>query len=354
MVTPNSSSILFAILLVGCSRPPGSARADSGTAATRDPATPVARIDGQVITEGEVAAEAREPLAAAEARHAEEVHALKASALEELITRRLLEAQARKEGITVDGLLQREVTSKVPTPPESYLKAVYDQTKANGRVLPPFPEVRGEIEEFVRSQSAQDLRQAYIARLRAAFSVEVLLPAVLPPRLAVKADGPWRGVEKAPVTIVEFSDYECEFCEKAEPATRKVLDEYPDRVRIVFRNFPLSIHPHAQKAAEAALCAGEQGRYWEMHDLLFANQKALEPARLKQYARSLGLDPGAFDRCLDSGSKAAAVGADRHDAESLGVVSTPSFFINGRLLMGAQPFEKFKEIIDAELATSKR
>jgi protein-disulfide isomerase len=170
----------------------------------------------------------------------------------------------------------------------------------------------------------------------------------------VKAEGPSKGDPKAPVTLVEFSDYECPYCATAQPTIKRVLEQYPGKVRLVFQNFPLSIHPSAPKAAEAALCAGEQGRYWEMHDRLFANQKALGTDSLKAHARALALDPLAFDKCLDSGRMAPVVEANRKLAESAGVNSTPFFLVNGRPLSGAQSFERFRELVDWELAAAKR
>ena len=349
--------LFVCVLVAGCSRQPGVARAEAGNvpgAAVQNPGAPAARVDGHVITDGELMAEARAQLAAVESRYADEVHGLKIRTLEGLIERRLIEARAKKEGITVDALILREVTSQVPEPAEAYLHAIYDQTKASKGTLPPFPEVKAEIAAFVKSQSAQSLRQAYVARLRAEASVEILLPPLLPPKVALKAEGPSRGDAAAPVTIVEFSDYECNFCGGAEPAVKRVLEQYPGKVRLVFQSFPLSIHPHAQKASEAALCAGEQGRYWEMHEKLFADQKALGTENLKAHAKALGLDAAAFGGCLDSGRMATVVEGTRKLGESVGVNSTPSFFVNGRLLSGAQPFERFKEIIDFELSQSKR
>jgi protein-disulfide isomerase len=130
----------------------------------------------------------------------------------------------------------------------------------------------------------------------------------------------------------------------------KVLQTYGDKVRIVFKDFPLPNHAEAFKAAEAAHCAGEQGKYWEMHDAMFANIRNLFVPSLKQTARGLGLDGAAFDQCLDSGKHAAIVRADYELGEKMGVNSTPTIYINGRPLIGAQPFEAFKAIIDEELA----
>jgi len=349
--------LVVGVLVAGCSRQPGVAGAElshvPGTA-VQNPGAPAARVDGHVITDGELMAEAGAALATIESRYAEEVHGLKIRTLDGLIEKRLLEERASKEGIPVDALIQREITSKVPEPDEAFLHTVYEQTKANKGSLPPFPEVKAEIASFVKSQTSQSLRQAYVARLKAEASVEILLLPLLPPKVALRAEGPSRGDATAPVTIVEFSDYECNFCGGVEPTVKRVLDQYPGKVRVVFQSFPLSIHPHAAKASEAALCAGEQGRYWEMHEKLFANQQALGIENLKAHARAMGLDPLIFDRCLDSGRMAPVVEENRKLGESVGVNSTPSLFINGRLLSGAQPFERFREIIDFELSQSKR
>lgn len=337
--------LLVGALLGGCSRPSGAAQ---------DPSTPVAKVDGRAITEGELAAEAKAALVAADARHAEDVWNARSRALSALVDRRLLEARAAKEGITVDALLQREVSGKVPEPDEATLQGVYDQTKATGRPLPPFAEVKGEIAAFVKGQSVEGARQAYLGKLRAEAKVETFLPPLLLPKVEVKADGPSLGDAAAPVTIVAFSDYQCEFCARAEPTLKQVAVAYPGKVRIVFQPYPLNIHPLAPKASEAALCAGEQGKFWEMHDQLFANQKSLAPDALKIHARAVGLDGAKFDACLDSGRTAPAVESSRKLGDGLGVSSTPTFYVNGRPLTGALPFERFKELIDWELAHPAR
>jgi protein-disulfide isomerase len=233
------------------------------------------------------------------------------------------------------------------------MQSVYDQTKTSGRQLPPFPEVRAEIAQYLKSQQSQQVRQAYVAGLKAGAKVEIVFPPYLPNRVDVKAEGPSKGSPNAPVTIVEFSDYECSFCGGAEATVKRVLDAYPGKVRLVYRDLPLSIHPNAPKAAEAAHCAGEQQRYWDMHDVLIANQKALKVDDLKGYARKLGLDAAKFDACLDSGRTAGLVEAGRKAGEALGLNSTPTFFVDGRPYAGSRPFEMFQEIIDHTLANKR-
>ena len=162
-----------------------------------------------------------------------------------------------------------------------------------------------------------------------------------------------KGAKNALVTIIEFSDYDCPFCGRHFRETLpQIIKEYVDtgKVKLVFRDFPLSFHENAQKAAEAAECAGEQEKYWEMHDKLFENQDALDVSSLKTYSQQIGLNTREFNKCLDSGEMADEIKKDISDGESAGVSGTPAFFINGRFLSGAQPFSAFKQIIDEELA----
>lgn len=166
-------------------------------------------------------------------------------------------------------------------------------------------------------------------------------------------DDPVLGDKNAKVTIVEFSDYECPFCGRYFTQTYPQLKkDYVDtgKVKIVFRDYPLPFHQNAQKAAEAAECADDQGKFWEMHNKLFSNQQKLDVASLKKYAGELALDQAKFDDCLDSGKYASEVEKDMQDGSSYGVSGTPSFFVNGQLLVGAQPYSEFKKLIDAELA----
>ena len=160
------------------------------------------------------------------------------------------------------------------------------------------------------------------------------------------------GDANAPVTIIEFSDYECPFCFRHAKQTFPLIKEdFIDtgKVRYVFRDFPLSNHPNAQKAAEAAECAGEQGKYWEMHDILFDNQKVLKIENYKIWAAELALDQTAFDGCLDSGSMESEVRQDMEDGQAIGISGTPVIFINGRAISGAQPYPVFKFAINAAL-----
>ncbi len=166
------------------------------------------------------------------------------------------------------------------------------------------------------------------------------------------AGAPIRGPESAAVTIVEFSDFQCPFCKRVTPTLDQIRREYGDRVRIAFKHLPLDIHPAAMGAHVAAEAAHRQGRFWEMYERIFANQQQLAPAQFETYAREIGLDLARFQRDVASSELRARVETDKELASSLEVTGTPGFFVNGRFLSGAQPFESFKKLIDEELGRS--
>ncbi|MBS3128389.1 DsbA family protein [Candidatus Woesearchaeota archaeon] len=161
------------------------------------------------------------------------------------------------------------------------------------------------------------------------------------------------GDPNAPVTVIEFSDFECPFCGRAyEDAVKQMKKEYVEtgKVKFVYRDYPLSFHPQAQKAAEAAECAGDQGKYWEMHDKLFENQQSLSVENHKKWAAELGLNSATFNDCLDSGKNAEEVQKDSQDGNAAGVSGTPTFYINGQELVGAVPYAQLKAVIESKLS----
>jgi len=315
----------LAALAVAC-QPPSNTQAK-----TPEGDAPVAKFTGGVVTASELEAM---------------VYESKKQALEQLVVRKLVDARAKAEGVTAEALFKREVQDKAAPPSEAEVKAFYEEQKAR-QPLPPFEQIKDQVAQYLGQQKAQKAQADFLKKLRDEAKVEILLS---PPRVAVAAEGPSKGPDKAPITIVEFSDFECPYCSKAEDAVKQVMKEYEGKVRIVYRDFPLPFHPNAQKAAEAAHCAGDQGKYWDMHEKLFANQKALAASDLKGHAKGLGLDQAKFDKCLDGGDKAKLVEGNKEAGAKVGVTGTPAFFINGLMLSGAQPFSEFKSIIDRELA----
>ncbi len=175
-------------------------------------------------------------------------------------------------------------------------------------------------------------------------------PEAPPAKVDIKiGDAPVKGPASAKVTVIEFSDFQCPFCGRVNPALKEIEDQYKGKIKIAFRNLPLPFHDKAHLAAEAALAANEQGKFWAMHDKLFANQQALDRASLEKYAQELGLNMNKFTAALDSGKFKDKVDSDAKEGAAVGATGTPTFFINGTRLVGAQPADKFKEVIDAEL-----
>jgi len=160
-----------------------------------------------------------------------------------------------------------------------------------------------------------------------------------------------QGPKNAKVTLIEISDFQCPYCKRHNPTMEQVMDEYEGQVRRVWVHFPLtSIHPHAMKASEATECAGEQGKFWEMHDIIFENQTAMTVDNLKSYAKNIGLSSSEFDTCLDDSKYSSKVQQHMQAAQSAGITGTPGTFVNGQLIKGAYPFDTFKQAVDAELA----
>jgi protein-disulfide isomerase len=315
-------------------------------AAPAAPAGPAAAIvDGKPITMAEVEAMLGGRLSQLRTQE----YQMKRQALDELIARRLVEKEAAARGISSDELIRTEIEAKVPAITEAEQKAFYEANKGRIGNMPEAEAMR-QIEAYLRSQKVRERQQAYVDELKAKSSgVRVMLE---PPRMqvAVSADDPVKGPATAPVTIVEFSDFQCPYCSRVTPTLKQVEDTYGDKVRVVFRNFPLlQIHPNAAKAAEAASCAADQGKFWEMHDRLFGDQQKLGVEDLKQTAAALGLKADEFNQCLDSGKKEAEWRHDMEEGTSYGLTGTPAFFINGRLISGAQPYEAFTQIINEEL-----
>ena len=302
----------------------------------------VAEVDGKPITEEALRTKIRGQLIRLEAQ----IYDVKQAGLDEMIGVMLLEKAAAAKGLSAEQLLEREVDSKVAAPTQPEIEAFYRGQK--DRLNQPLDEVKEQIVQALKEAKTIEATRAYLQTLRANAKVTTYLQ---PTRIEVATAGaPVRGAREAPVTIVEFSDYQCPFCKRSQSTIKQLLRQYTGKVKLAFRDFPLrSIHPLAQKAAEAARCAGDQGKYWEYHDVLFAKAPELEVAGLKQYAATLGLDMTQFNECLQRDKYATPVEQDVQQGNRLGVSSTPTFFVNGRPVLGAQPFSVFERVIEEEL-----
>jgi protein-disulfide isomerase len=304
----------------------------------------VAEIDGQAILASELDRKAERRLG----RLRQEEYEIRKQALDELIWERLLAKEAAARKLSTEALLAHEIESKASTLPDDQVETVYEQNK--GRFAGQSrQEAVARIRTVLAQQARQQRRAEYEQELRQKAKVAVRLA---PPRAAVEvpAGAPSTGADDAPVTIVEFTDYQCPYCHRAQSTVDEVLRRYEGKVRFVHRDFPLEGHSRAVPAARAARCAGEQGRFWEYHRSLMTVKGSLDDVDLTGRARAVGLDPAKFGACVGSLHHDDEIAASFAQGEALGVTGTPAYFINGRLLSGARPVEAFAEVIDAELA----
>ncbi|MCL4837192.1 MAG: DsbA family protein [Thermoanaerobaculia bacterium] len=337
----STAAALALLLLAGLAMPACAGQEQAAATKASEPGA-VAEIDGQPITMAELEQSVAGQLAQLDKQRRE----LLEQNLGRLIEEKLLEREALARGVTKEALTATEISAKVQPVTDADVDAWYEANKARlgGRAK---ESIAPQIQQFLANERGTEARAGFLSSLREKYKVRILLE---PHRVKVAATGPAKGPAGAPITIVEFSEFECPFCARVNPTLDQVRATYGDKVRIVFRHLPLPMHANAFKASEASLCADEQGKFWEMHDAMFADQRNLGVDALKAKAASIGLDAARFDECLDSGRHAAQVQADLAEGQQVGANGTPTFFINGRLLSGAQPFEAFKELIDDELA----
>src|ERR1700722_3331438 len=263
---------------------------------------------------------------------------LRRQTLESMTDDYLVQQAADKQKLTVPEYLKKEFAGKDAVT-DAEAKAFYDKNKQAGTA--PYEKIKPELMQMMN-------RQALMDRLRKDQPVKILLE---PKRVVVDSGGhPALGAKDAPVTIVEFTDFQCPYCKASEATLKQLRDKYGDKIRLVHMDFPLPFHAHSLDAAKAARCANDQGKFWQFHDALFANQSKLAPADLKATAKTLGMNSAKFDTCFDSAKYDSQIKADQAVGEKVGVDGTPAFFIDGRPLTGAQPIPKFQDLIDDELA----
>ena len=306
------------------------------------PTEVAAQIDGQTITVAELDERIKEELFKSRAGDAAKLYALRSDMLEQMIRERLIETEAKRRGVPPEGVVELELREMGPVPEEEIV-AFYEQNfaKQGDRKL---EDLHEQIQRYLEGRRSAEVPR----RLRERAKVEVLLEA---PRYDVAADGPSNGPADERVTIVEFSDFQCPYCQRVLTTVNEVLAKYPEEVRIVYRHLPLDrIHPNARGAAEAAACADEQGQFWAYHDKLFQNNRALGKEDLLRYAGETGLDAARFQACVDERRFKDKVESDLRAARAVGISGTPAFVVNGILLSGAQPAEQFYKVIDQQLA----
>jgi protein-disulfide isomerase len=342
-----SLSASWLVLGLGCQQPASEGGAGGKAPAAAGSGQVIATVSGEPITLDQLDLWIKDDLyqKTVGSKNPSALYEFRADALDRMIDERLLEAEAQKRGVDTNALLMQENPQTAPTDEE--VQAFFDENKARlGDAT--LEQIAPQIRRYLMQQAAQQAHDQFIDKLREQAGVALNFE---PPRIEVAATGPSIGPENAPVTIVEFSDFQCPFCARARPVVQQIHERYPDKVRVVYRHLPLeSIHPRARAAAEASVCADEQGHFWEYHDLLFDNNRALGDEDLQHYAEQAGLDVEAFKTCVGDKQTDEIVDRDLAAAHEAGLSGTPAFFVNGILLTGAQPIDRFVEVIDRELA----
>lgn len=311
------------------------------------PETVVASVNGVAITQKQL----DDSIAARAFPLQQQLYAIRKAALENLIVSRLLEVEARARGIGVEEL-RRQLTSGEINVTRAQVEEAYAQNASFFASMSP-DEALERLRLDLENQARMKHYRAGLERLRKTWTVEVKLAE---PVFALALDdgsSPARGPAKAAVTIVEFSDFECSFCREVQPALKQIVETYAKEVRLVFKHLPLEGHRNSLPAARAAYCAGEQDRFWQFHDALFAAGDLSPPGLFDRIAVELGLGIERFRACVSSEQSRAAVVRDIETARSLRIDSTPSFLINGKLFKGAPAFAELQKIIQRELASRK-
>jgi protein-disulfide isomerase len=314
-------------------------------AATGDSQQPAAMIGRHPISQEEVDARVLQDIPK------NQLYNMRKQALDQMIDQFVVEKAAKKAKLTPMAYLKTELKTTPVT--EADARKYYDAHKSsidaqtNNR---PFDQIKVPLMNALQRRQDGEEREALLDKLRDENNVKVLLAA---PRTAIASAGhPWTGGKDATVTIVEFSDFQCPYCRAAEPTVKAVRDKYGDKVKFVYMDFPLGMHQHAMDAANAAQCASDQNKFWQYHDALFADQSKLDVANLKATAAKAGLDTKQFDTCFDSKTKVPGIQAEQAEGSAAGVSATPTFFVNGREIEGAESLPVFQNTIDDELAAA--
>ena len=310
--------------------------------------TVVASVNGVPITQQQV----DNSIAARVYPLQQQLHAIRKAALENLIVSRLLETEAAARRVTMEEL-RRQLTQGEINVTRAQVEEAFTQNASFFASMSP-DEARERLRLDLENQARMKHYRAGLEGLRRKWNVTTNLPEPALARQLEDSASPALGALKPAVTIVEFSDFECPFCRDVQPTLKQILDRYGKSVRLIFKHLPLEGHRNSVPAARAAYCAGEQERFWQFHDALFA-AGPLSPLVLEQLASELGLGTQGFKACVESEQSRAAVVKDIETARSFRIDSTPSFLVNGKLLKGALSFAEFQKVIERELSqTSSR
>jgi predicted DsbA family dithiol-disulfide isomerase len=302
----------------------------------------VALVKDKSISEEELVARVGDRLLALKTQE----YTLRKSILNEYLDDILLSMEAEKRGLVVADLVKQEISDRIPPVSESEALAIIESAPPNYDKMSREQAVRVAT-DIMQQRRIAKRRSEFLMALRISYSPRILLE---PPRLSRQLSGGQRsGPSNAPVSITAFSDFQCQPCANLSTTLARLRREYPTKVEIVYKHFPLPMHQQATKAAQASSCAADQKRFWEMHDLLFASQNLVAAGQFDEIANRAGLDVTKFRDCFVSGQSAKEWIKDKTDGLSIGIASTPTFFVNGEMIVGARSYEELREMIDREL-----
>lgn len=309
---------------------------------------PLAKLNDTPISEEEVMKKARNRMM----KVLSQAYEIKRQVIDEMIDENLLSKEATAKNLTTEKLLEQEVMSKVKEPEESELKTIFELQKNRQFNGKEYDQIKDNLKAQLKAQKERIQLETYLAELRSKAKIEIFLER---PSVTVSVDDdPAVGNPNAPIKLIEFSEFQCPFCKRARPTIEKILSTYKDNIYYVFRDFPLSFHKEAKGAAIAANCAHDQGKYWDFNKKLWDIQSSLSAEKYQEIAKELKLDLGKFNKCIEGQKYVQEIDKDQQEGIDVGVSGTPAYFINGKFLSGAQPFENFQEIIDEELAKLKK
>ena len=342
------AALAVAVILAagtGCTKE-STATPSGGTAVGATLPETLATVAGEPVTVADLGAQVGIQLTQLESQYLRNRSQLIQQSLDAVVSERMLQAEARRQNKSVEELVAAEAGGYDITDLEITTWYNQNRNRVGTRSL---DEVRTDIADFLRNEKRTAAARALEQRLRSELAVAVNFQ---PYRLTFNNEGsPSLGTRGAPVEVVEFSDFQCPFCQRFAPTLKQLAQNFGSNVYIVYRQFPIaSIHPQAVKASEASLCAEEQGKFWEYHDLLFVEQTRLMVPDLKAKARRVGMDGTRFDSCLDTGKYAEQVQRDLAEGERAGVTGTPAVFVNGTHVRGgAVPYETVAQAVQREL-----
>jgi protein-disulfide isomerase len=316
--------------------------------------TPVAKVGSTVLTEEDMKKDLGMSLYEAE----NSLFQVKKNWVDQKVKSVLFDQAAKEAGLSRQAWQAKEIDAKLTPPTQQEIDQWAPRFGVQGSTTPPsdanYAKTKEQARLYLVGQKRGMLENSLFQQLVQKNPVELLFAKPETPHIEVtySSEDPMIGPKTAPITIIEFTDFQCPYCKRSQDTLKQVETTYGDKVKVIERQYPLPFHNRAKPAAEAALCAKEQGKFWEMHDKLFPSQ-SLEDADIQRFAKEVGLKEKKFNQCLADHKYAARIETDIADGQRFGVRGTPHFFINGRPISGAQPFEAFKTAIDEELAKTK-